>query len=57
VLRALKSWKDQPTAVVVVSAFGSCTCLPILVRADATIKKPFRPSDLLKQVNRVARRS
>jgi two-component system phosphate regulon response regulator PhoB len=55
VLRALKSWKDQPTAVVVVSAFGSCTYLPVLVQADATIKKPFRPSDLLKQVDRVAR--
>jgi DNA-binding response OmpR family regulator len=55
VLRALKSWKDQPTVVVVVSAFGSCTYLPVLVQADATIKKPFRPSALLKQVDRVAR--
>ena len=54
VLRELKSWADQPTAVVVVSAFGSCTYLPVLVQADATIKKPFRPSDLLKQVDRVA---
>jgi two-component system, OmpR family, phosphate regulon response regulator PhoB len=56
VLRALKSWKDQPTAVVVVSAFGSCTYLPVLAQAEATIKKPFRPSDLLKQVDRLARR-
>jgi two-component system, OmpR family, phosphate regulon response regulator PhoB len=54
VLRTLKSWKHQTTPVVVVSAFGSCTYLPILRRADAIVKKPFSPSDLLQQVNRVA---
>jgi two-component system, OmpR family, phosphate regulon response regulator PhoB len=55
VLRELKSWDDQPTAVVVVSAFGSCTYLPVLHKADAIIKKPFRPSVLLEQVDRVTR--
>jgi two-component system phosphate regulon response regulator PhoB len=55
VLRALKSWKDQPTAVVMVSAFGTSAYLPVLMKADAIVKKPFRPSDLLNQVDRVAR--
>ena len=55
VLRELKSWDDQPTAVVVVSAFGTCTYLPVLRKADAIMKKPFRPSALLEQVNGVAR--
>ena len=55
VLRALKNWKDQPAAVVVVSGFASCTELPVLVQPDASITKPFRPSDLLIQVERVAR--
>ena len=53
VLRTLRSWADQPTAVVVVSAFASATYLPVLRLADAIVKKPFRPSDLLGQVNRV----
>jgi DNA-binding response OmpR family regulator len=55
VLRELKSWDDQPTAVVVVSAFGTCTYLPVLRKADAIMRKPFRPSALLEQVNGVAR--
>lgn len=55
VLRELKSWDDQPTAVVVVSAFASCTYLPVLCKADAIINKPFRPSVLLQQIDRVMR--
>ena len=55
VLRDVKRWEDQPTPVVVVSAFGACAYLPVLLQADAIVRKPFRPSALLEEVNRVAR--
>jgi DNA-binding response OmpR family regulator len=55
VLKALKSWEEQPTRVLVVSAFGSCAYLPLLRLADAIVRNPFRPSSLLHEVNRLIR--
>jgi DNA-binding response OmpR family regulator len=56
VLRTLKSWTDQPTRVVVVSAFAMLLHLPDLRLADAAVQKPFAAHDLVAQVNRAARR-
>ncbi len=56
VLRTLKDWTDQPTRVVVVSAFAMLMRLPDLRLADAAVQKPFRAQDLVAQVNRTARR-
>jgi DNA-binding response OmpR family regulator len=56
VLRILKSWTDQPTRVVVVSAFAMLMALPDLRLADSTVQKPFSAGELLAQVNRTARR-
>ncbi len=56
VLRTMKEWTDQPTRVVVVSAFAILMRLPDLRLADATVQKPFGARDLLAQVNRTARR-
>jgi DNA-binding response OmpR family regulator len=56
VLRTLKSWRDQRTRVVVVSAFAMLMRLPDLRLADAAVQKPFRAAELLALVNRTARR-
>ena len=56
VLRTLKTWNDQPTWVVVVSAFAMLMHLPDLQLADAAVQKPFGAAELLAQVNRTARR-
>jgi DNA-binding response OmpR family regulator len=52
VLHELRSpqWADQPTAVVVVSAFANLMRLPDLRLADATVQKPFAADELLAQV-------
>src|SRR5207244_1096223 len=52
VLRELKSarWADQPTSVVVVSAFAMLMRLPDLRLADAVVQKPFKSAELLEQV-------
>jgi len=44
------SWADQPTPVVVVSAYASLVRLPDLRLADGLVSKPFEPADLLQQV-------
>jgi two-component system, OmpR family, KDP operon response regulator KdpE len=56
VLRTLKSWRDQRTRVVVVSAFAMLMRLTDLRLADAVVQKPFRAAELLALVNRTARR-
>jgi CheY-like chemotaxis protein len=52
VLREVKSrqWADQPTAVVVVSFYAMLLHAPDLHLADAYVRKPFAPEDLLAQV-------
>jgi len=57
-LRELKStrWADQPTPVVVVSAFAMLLRLPDLSLADATVQKPFASGDLLEQLARAGAR-
>jgi DNA-binding response OmpR family regulator len=52
VLRELRSdcWADQPSTVVVVSAFGLLMRLPDLRLADAVVQKPFAPRELLDQI-------
>jgi DNA-binding response OmpR family regulator len=52
VLRELKGprWRDQPTAVVVVSAFAMLMRLPDLRLADAVVQKPFDPGELLERI-------
>jgi two-component system OmpR family response regulator len=51
-LRELKStrWADQPTPVVVVSAFAMLMRLHDLRLADATVQKPFASRELLDQL-------
>jgi CheY-like chemotaxis protein len=56
VLSTLKTWHDQPTRVVVVSAFAMLMRLPAMRLADAAIQKPFGAAELLAQVSRTARR-
>ena len=51
VLRTLKSWTDQPTRVVVVSAYAMLMYLPDLRLADGVVQKPFGAAELLAQVN------
>jgi CheY-like chemotaxis protein len=54
VLRTLKSWTDQRTRVLVVSAYASFLHLPDLQLADGAIQKPFFSEAVLRQVNRQA---
>ena len=56
VLRTLKSWTDQRTRVVVVSAFAMLMRLPDLRLADATVQKPIDAKELVARVNRTAGR-
>jgi DNA-binding response OmpR family regulator len=56
VLRTLKSWSDQRTRVVVVSAFAMLMRLPDLRLADATVQKPIDAKELVARVNRTAGR-
>jgi two-component system, OmpR family, KDP operon response regulator KdpE len=50
VLRTLRSWTDQPTRVVVVSAYAMLMHLPDLRLADGAVQKPFSAAELLAQV-------
>jgi two-component system, cell cycle response regulator DivK len=60
-LREMKGerWADQPTPIVVVSAFAMLMRLPDLRLADATVQKPFALRDLLEAVDhaRASRRT
>jgi DNA-binding response OmpR family regulator len=46
----LKSWADQPTAIVLVSFYAMLMRVPDLHLADAYVRKPFAAAELLAQV-------